>query len=510
MPPETLPEPAGPPDDGRHRIVIVGAGQTGRHLAVELSRDRRVVVVDTDPEKLRRLREEAGETPLLETLERDGTSALTLRDAGADDAEWVVAATDRDSVNIEVCRVASGMEPKPGAIGTLRASSRIERLRATGADSIVAPTVIAGRIQNRIERSHRVSTSLGLGRGEIREIQVLPTSPAVGARLRDLGARKWIVAGIYRADRFHVPHGDAVIQAGDRLLITGEPEVAPGAAEFLREGKSLFPLQFGSHIVLLSERPLPDIAWREAEYLFRASRARRFRIVAAEGVAPPPDFQVPESTLSRIGPGDDPVALARQDAGCVVIGRGEPSITARLGLSTARFLSLMARFPCPVLLPGGSFPWERVVIPVTDPAGTLPAAETAIGLASQFEIPLAALSIKPPGAIGGDREREDFRATESAIERMAGLYRVRLPVVSAEGNPPRELRRLTRPGDLVVIGYHPQRTGSFFRPEPALHMMLRTRASVLATPLADRPYREPGARLAADLPNGAGASERSP
>lgn len=487
------------PDDGRQqRVVIVGAGQTGRHLARELARERRVVVVDTDAEKLERLRKEAEEAPLLETLQRDGTSALTLRDAGAADAEWVIAATDRDSVNIEVCRVASGMEPKPGVLGTLRAASRIERLRATGADSVVGPTVIASQILNRIESSHQVATSLGLGKGEIREIQVLPTSPAVGARLRDLGARKWIVAGIYRADRFLVPHGEAVIQAGDRLLITGEPEIAPGAAEFLREGKSLFPLQFGSHIVLLSDEHLPDIAWREAEYLFRSSRARRFRIVAPPGVSPPAEFGVHESTITRIQPGDDPAALARQDAGCVVIRRGEPSLTARLGLSTARFFSLMARFPCPVLLPEGSFPWERVVIPITDHASSLPAAETAIGLASQFEIPLAALSILPPGTIGGETERENIRATESAIERLAGLYRVRAPMIHAEGNPPRELPRLTRPGDLVVIGYHPRRTGSFFRPEPAVHMMLRTKASVLAIPLAERALPELRPRSPAD------------
>ena len=465
------------------RVVIVGAGQTGRELARQLAGERKVVVLDTDPVKLDRLRSES-DGANIETLARDGTSALALKEAAGGNAEWVIAATDQDSVNIEVCRVAAELRPRPSSIGTLRESHRAGMLRATGAESIARPVMIANQIRNRIERSHQVATSLGFGRGEIREIQVLPTSPAVNVRLRDLGARKWLVAGIYREDRFVVPHGDALIRAGDRLLITGEPEVAPGAAEFLREGKSLFPLQFGSHIVVFAEQSLPDLAWREAEYLFRTSRARHFRIVAPEGIGPPENFGLRPSECARAEPGDDPFDAARPDAGCVVIGRGEPSLAARIGLNTARFLTTMARFSCPVLIPGGNFPWERLVIPITDMRCTLRAADTAIGLARQFRIPLAALLVTPPAFIGGGLDRKgDTEAVLPAIDRMAELYRTRVPVIRAEGNPPRQLARLTEPRDLIVLGYDPSHTGSFFRPEAAVHMMIRARASVLALPV---------------------------
>ena len=485
--PERLPdatsESEAPPPHDLPRVVIVGAGQTGRELARQLADERRVVVLDTDPTKLERLRSEAPDQTF-ETLLRDGTSALALRAAAGDGAEWVIATTAQDTVNIEVCRVAAELDPRPSTIGTLRESHRAGLLRATGAESIARPGVIASQIRNRVERSHQVATSLGLGRGEIREIQVLPTSPAVNVKLRDLGARKWLVAGIYRGDRFVVPDGDAVIEAGDRLLITGEPEVAPGAAEFLREGKSLFPLQFGSHIVVFAERPLPEVAWREAEYLFRTSRARRLRIVAPEGVEPPADFDVPADQVTRIPPGDDPFAAARPDAGCVVIDHGEPSFAARIGLNAARFLSTMARFSCPVLIPGGSFPWERLVIPVTDVEATVRAADTAIGLARQFGIPLAAVLVTPPSFISrGLEDGGDVASVLSAIERMADLYRVRVPVIRAEGNPPRQLARLTGPRDLLILGYDQGHAGSFFRPDPAVHIMIRARASVLALPI---------------------------
>ncbi len=462
------------------RVVIVGAGQTGTETARQLGADRHVAVLDVDPAKLERLAGDWSGKPL-RTFARDGTSALALRQAGAEGADWVIAATDRDDVNIEVCRVAAELNPRPSAIGTIRAGERSDALRATGAASIVRPVVIASQIRNRVERSHQVATTLGLGLGEIREIQVLPTSPAVGVKLRNLGARKWLVAGIYRAGGFVVPDGNAVIEAGDRLLITGDPEVAPGAAEFLREGKSLFPLQFGSELVVYADRPLPDLDWREAEYLFRSSRARRLRIVAAPEVTPPANFQAPASQITRVPLGPNPVEDIGREAGCVVLPRQEASLLARIGLNTSRSLATMARFPCPVLLPGGRFPWERVVLPVTDLDSTLRAADTALGLARQFDIPFSLLSVKPPSFIS--QEPEEHRETLVAIvERMARLYRTRVPVIESVGNLPRRMAAMTEPGDLVVVGYDVHRGGSFFRPDRARHIIIRVRASVLAIP----------------------------
>ena len=45
--------------------------------------------------------------------------------------------------------------------------------------------------------------------------------------------------------------------------------------------------------------------------------------------------------------------------------------------------------------------------------------------------------------------------------------------------PPRQLARLTGPCGLLVLGYDQGHAGSFFRPDPAVHMMIRARASVL-------------------------------
>ncbi len=463
------------------RVVIVGAGQTGRDLACQLDGRRDIVVLDVDPVKIGRLRAALGEDNTVRARIRDGTSRLNLAEAAGDGAEWVIALTNRDSVNIEVCRVAGELDPRPSLMGTLRTSSRRGRLRATGALPVVRPRLIANRLRNRVEQSHQVATSLGLGQGEIREIQVQPNSPAVNKAIRELGARKWLIAGIYRGDRFLVPHGVAVIRPHDRLLVAGEPGVVAGAAEFLREGKSLFPRQFGNHIVLYGEASIPDVAWEEAEYLFRASRAQRFRIVASDAVEPPAGFSVPADRITRLTPEADPFSVIRPDAGCVVIARTEPSRLARLGLNTARFVATMSRIPCPVLLAGGTFPWRRLVLAVTTEAATLQAADTALGLARQFDIDLEAISITLPSVLSAQPDETPHAL--SAVKRMANLYGRPVRTHRLEGNPPRQLARHTGPRDLIVLGYDPASVGTFFRPDPAAHMMIRARASVLALPV---------------------------
>lgn len=201
----------------RRRIVIVGGGQTGRALVRGLSDAWEVSLLDIDTVKLERLREDVADRPML-LLAKDGTSIVNLREAGIEDADWLAAVTDRDEANIEACRLARSLEKPPITIGIVRQPEGAEKLKAVGAEAITRPLAIASLLANLIERGKQVAVGVGLGKGEIVEIPVLPSSPAVDVRVRDLRAMRWLVAAIYRQGKFIVPHGHAVIREGDRLL----------------------------------------------------------------------------------------------------------------------------------------------------------------------------------------------------------------------------------------------------------------------------------------------------
>ncbi|MGH9336369.1 MAG: NAD-binding protein, partial [Vicinamibacteria bacterium] len=84
----------------RRRLLIVGAGQSGRALARTLDESWEISVLDTDERKLERLRREIPGREL-KLFAKDGTSLLNLRQAGLESSEWLVALSDDDEVNAE-------------------------------------------------------------------------------------------------------------------------------------------------------------------------------------------------------------------------------------------------------------------------------------------------------------------------------------------------------------------------------------------------------------------------
>ncbi len=87
------------------KAVIIGAGRVGRHIAEHLSRTYGVTVVDRNPS----IAEELQYSLDVTTVEGDATLPETLKDAGVGEANYVIATTDDDHVNIIVCSLTKTM-----------------------------------------------------------------------------------------------------------------------------------------------------------------------------------------------------------------------------------------------------------------------------------------------------------------------------------------------------------------------------------------------------------------
>jgi len=89
------------------RVIVIGAGEVGYHISRFLSReqDLDVVVVDTDREKLSRISEELD----IAVLEGEGGSPKVLKEAGADNADILLAVTNSDETNMISCLVAKAL-----------------------------------------------------------------------------------------------------------------------------------------------------------------------------------------------------------------------------------------------------------------------------------------------------------------------------------------------------------------------------------------------------------------
>ncbi len=483
-----------PADSIRKRVLIVGASETGLALARTLCTTWEVAVLDSNPERLQPLRELQLPEARLNLFTKDGTSLLNLKDAGLVGAEWVIALTERDDANVEVCRAALSIEPPPAAIAVVGRAEAQEQLKSLGAEAFLRPAAIAGLVANVIQRGLRVAVNVGLGRGEVVEIPILPSSPAVDMRVADLRANRWLIAAIYRGSQIIVPHGAAVIRAGDRLLLSGEPDILPDIADYLRAGVARFPVQYGRRLLAVSRGQPGEGYFRELHYLATRTRINGLTLLqpGGPGERPPPtkEWPVASTTLSfreRLSS-----FLRREqdtlDSGCLILPKQRSGLLSRIGLIRPAYASLFEILRCPTLLAAGSAPYQRVVLSVTESAELTLTAELAVDLSRQLTLPLVAVTVSPPDFVSGSEHIAAQGQVLKLVHDIAAQYRVTVEMKHLNGNPVRELAGFLRANDLLVLSNRSQRRASLLNPDPGMLLIEHAPCSVMV--LCNRPGRE--------------------
>ncbi len=92
------------------KIIILGAGQVGGTLAENLvGENNDITVVDTDSGRLRQLQDKFD----LRVVQGHGSHPRVLREAGAEDADMLVAVTNSDETNMIACQIAYSLFNTP-------------------------------------------------------------------------------------------------------------------------------------------------------------------------------------------------------------------------------------------------------------------------------------------------------------------------------------------------------------------------------------------------------------
>ena len=106
------------------KILILGAGTVGTSVASALATENNdITVVDTDMLRLRELAEKID----LRTVHGFASHPSVLAQAGAEDAELVIAVTNSDEVNIVACQVADSIFKTPTKIARIREAEYLAR-----------------------------------------------------------------------------------------------------------------------------------------------------------------------------------------------------------------------------------------------------------------------------------------------------------------------------------------------------------------------------------------------
>lgn len=223
------------------RIVLYSSGGAARHLAEELSRQDDVSILHAGQEGRDEL-----EKLDAEVVAGEGNDTEALRRAGADKADYLVACSRSDEMNLLACLTARQL----GAAKTICFVSKEEYARtfgtfdggggsgapALGIDHLIWP---ARMLADKIERILTVPGAVDAGRfahGRVGllEYRLRAEGPLVGRPLASVGnlPAGVLIAGVRRGDEWFIPRGQSILLGGDRVIFMGRSDAMHQLAGF--------------------------------------------------------------------------------------------------------------------------------------------------------------------------------------------------------------------------------------------------------------------------------------
>ena len=214
------------------KVIVCGAGLVGFNIARYLAAaGNDVTVIDQRPE----LTEKIGESLDIQAITGFASQPDVLAQAGAADADLILAVPYSDEVNMVACQVAHTLFDVPTKIARVRNQGYLhERWRTLFSrdhlpiDVVISPEVeVAHAIARRLEVPGATDV-IPFAEDRVRLIGVRcgEDCPVLDTPLRQLTFLfpdlHLVIVGITRGDHFFIPTGDDQIIAGDEVTFVAE------------------------------------------------------------------------------------------------------------------------------------------------------------------------------------------------------------------------------------------------------------------------------------------------
>ena len=208
------------------KIIIVGCGKVGYAIAQQLTQEKHdITVVDDEAAHLNR----ADSTLDVLCIHGNGASISVLMEAGARDADLVIAVTGVDETNLVCALIAK-------SVGAQHTIARVRNpeyrrdadmlKREIGLDMVINPDLAAAQEIARIlsfPAAISVEPFAG-GRIDMIGFQLHPEDTILGLSLSDFHRERVaevLICAAQRGDEFIIPNGAFVPQLEDRLYMVG-------------------------------------------------------------------------------------------------------------------------------------------------------------------------------------------------------------------------------------------------------------------------------------------------
>lgn len=260
-------------------VILLGLGRYVEEIVEVVSAISDVVLVERDEARLRAFLEKAP-VASLRALPGSATDVGLWKEVDTRTAEAVISFLSVEAT-LDVARLlrkALGYRSK--IVHVSKARPDPQAVRELDLEVVSIPEVLGAILRNLLQGQGivRYPVGIGLRKGEVVEVLITESSPAVYARLRELrqpGAR---VALVYREGSPILPRADFRVQPGDRLLVVGDPrgvEIFVGA---VIRGSPRFPGASGAWAPFAGRRTRRPFTSRSASRCgtgWRPARTRR-------------------------------------------------------------------------------------------------------------------------------------------------------------------------------------------------------------------------------------------
>jgi trk system potassium uptake protein len=206
------------------KVLIVGAGEVGFHIANRIALENKdVVVIDKNPEAVRRISDNLD----VQVMVGSGSSPVVLEEAGIRDADIMLAVTNSDEINLVACLVTNMISPSTKKLVRLRAADFDDyhdafRTSLPHIDTIINPEI---EVVKTIDLLMSFPGAVDVGefaQGRVYFIGVTldKDSGLGGIKLSELssthiGKQRLLIAALIRGEKLIIPRGDDRMMPGD-------------------------------------------------------------------------------------------------------------------------------------------------------------------------------------------------------------------------------------------------------------------------------------------------------
>jgi len=207
------------------RVAIAGAGAVALYIADDLKNaGHDVLIIEQEPT----VKERSDSTEGIEWFIADACEVSSLRDAGLEGCDVVVAATGDDEDNLVISLLAKQEFAVPRVIARVNHPKNEWLFNENwGVDmSVSTPHLITALVEEAVTvgRLVRILQFEG-GQARLVEVTLAKDSPAIDRSIADIDVpRNATIVAVVREQHVVMPRGDTVFETGDEVLAMVTPE----------------------------------------------------------------------------------------------------------------------------------------------------------------------------------------------------------------------------------------------------------------------------------------------